>query len=315
MFDQMPGQVPGDFAIRPLQQHPGFAAALRASGHSPLVLDGTDPLLVLNRRFRGGMRMAMVSRGMLTDPAECLDRLRAAGLGGTPIILAPDAPVPQLGRLGPVPLMTPATVAEIELDIPIDTRRARLHQKWRNRLKHAENGPLRVTRQTMRPDPGHWLFAADLLQQDRRGYRGWPVALTLAYIASNPGMAKLFTAFEGNTPVAAMLFLRHGQGATYHIGHTDARGRSLSAHNLLLWQAASWLAAKGHTRLELGLIDSQTAPGLARFKLGSGARMRQLGGTWGWWPPLKRSLSFLSVLDRRRMAPPAVWTGHGDLCI
>ncbi len=297
MFDR-PASAP---APTPLQQHPCFAAALTAVGQRPLMLEGAAPMLVLRRRFRGGLRLAMLARAAMPVPGDCLDRLRAAGLDGAPVILSPDAPTPALARLGPVPLMTPATVAELDLRAPAAQRRARLHPKWRNRLKHAEAGPLRITRQNLPQDPGHWLFTADGLQQRRRGYRGWPPALTLAYGAENPGMAKLFTAFEGKTPVAAMLFLRHGTGATYHIGYTDARGRALSAHNLLLWQAAAWLAARGHQRLDLGLIDQRNAPGLARFKLGSGARARRLGGTWGWWPPLGRTLAPLAALDRGAM--------------
>lgn len=242
----------------------------------------------------------MVARACFDAPHETLDRVRAL-TGRRPVILSPDAPCPDLGRYGAVPLMTPASVAEIDLAAAPDIRRARLHQKWRNRLVRAETGPLRVSHRDMPPDPGHWLLRADALQQDRRGYRGWPTALTLAYASRNPGQARLFTARLGQRPVAAMLILRHGAGATYHIGHTDADGRRLSAHTLLLWTAAAWLADHGHTRLELGLIDTQAAPGLARFKLGAGATPRRLGGTWLWWPPMGRLPAPLAALDRRRM--------------
>ena len=84
-------------------------------------------------------------------------------------------------------------------------------------------------------------------------------------------------------------------------GHTTAAGRAVSAHTLLLWQAADWLASKGHDRLDLGLINTEDAPGLARFKLGAGACARPLGGTWIWWPPLGRTLRPLAALDRRLM--------------
>jgi hypothetical protein len=32
--------------------------------------------------------------------------------------------------------------------------------------------------------------------------------------------------------------------------------------------------------LDLGTVDTENAPGLARFKIGSGAQIRSLGGTW-----------------------------------
>ena len=41
-----------------------------------------------------------------------------------------------------------------------------------------------------------------------------------------------------------------------------------------------WLACAGVEMLDLGMIDTVNAPGLARFKLGSGAVAQSLGGTW-----------------------------------
>jgi lipid II:glycine glycyltransferase (peptidoglycan interpeptide bridge formation enzyme) len=77
-----------------------------------------------------------------------------------------------------------------------------------------------------------------------------------------------------------MLFLRHGTTATYHIGWTSRDGRAASAHNLILWDACARLAARGVRQLDLGIIDTETAPGLARFKLGTGAQPVRTGGTW-----------------------------------
>jgi hypothetical protein len=150
-------------------------------------------------------------------------------------------------------------------------------------------------------DRDHWLLRAEAEQQARKRYRNWPVALTLAYVARTPDRSRLFTASVGRRPVAGMLFLRHGLGATYHVGFSDPGGRHLSAHTLLLWSAACWLADQGHTRLDLGQIDTENAPGLTRFKLGAGARPRRLGGTWAWWPRLGRCLAPLAMLDRNRM--------------
>jgi len=294
MFDAQPS----DPVPCALQQHPCFAAALRACGQDPLMLGGPDPLLVLRRRFRAGIRLALMSRVATPDPLGLCQRAQEAGLHRHLILLSPDNPTPELARIGAVPVLTPATLAEIDLTRPPEERRAALHQKWRNRLRHGKQQGLRVTRRTMPLKSGHWLLAHEAARQHRLGYRTWPEALTLAYARENPGAAKLFTAFDGRDPVAAMLFLRHGHGATYHIGHTTARGRALSAHNLLLWQAAGWLAAKGHRCLDLGLIDTRNAPGLARFKLGAGAQARALGGTWAWWPPLGRSLRPLAAMDR-----------------
>lgn len=287
-----------------LQQHAGFAAALRACGQSPLWLTGATPLLVVRRRL-AGVPVAMLSRAKIEQPHLLAGQLRQAGLHRHLILLAPEHPTPELAQIGAIPLMTPGFVARIDLTQAQDVRRAGLHQKWRNRLVFAEGQGLQVKRQNLPLKTDHWLLVADALQQSNRGYRNWPVALTLAFARENPSCAKLFTVFEGREAVAAMLFLRHGTegrtGATYHIGHTTARGRALCAHNLLLWQATGWLAAQRHSSVELGLIDTRYAPGLARFKLGACAKVHKLGGTWGWWPPMGRILRPLAGLDRQHM--------------
>ncbi|UWQ52407.1 GNAT family N-acetyltransferase [Leisingera caerulea] len=304
MFDSVPDP---DFPAaatslpqpRPLQQSPEFTRALMACGQDPLMLGG---MLVLHRRLPAGLRLAMVNRADLRDPAPLMAALREHGLGRTPLILSPDAPAPHLARLGAVPLVTPAHAALWDLTRDPDQRRTALHQKWRNRLKHGEAQNLRLTRQNLPHDVRHWLFQADAKRQSARGYRSWPIGLTLAYARENKGQAKLFQAFEGKDPVAAILILTHGSTATYHIAHTTRRGKQLSAHTLLLWEAASWLATKGICQLDLGLINTEDAAGLARFKLGTGARLHRLGGTWGLWAPLGRLLRPLALLDRRLMA-------------
>jgi hypothetical protein len=63
----------------------------------------------------------------------------------------------------------------------------------------------------------------------------------------------------------------------------------------------TWLASKGVATLELGQVDTEKAAGLARFKLGAGATLRPLGGSWLWWPPLGKLLSPLKYFDRKLM--------------
>jgi lipid II:glycine glycyltransferase (peptidoglycan interpeptide bridge formation enzyme) len=93
-------------------------------------------------------------------------------------------------------------------------------------------------------------------------------------------MARLFVASASEAPLAAMLFLRHGPIATYHIGWSGDSGRRCHAHALLLTHAADWLAQRGHALLDLGTVDTEAGAGLARFKIGAGAQVRALGGSW-----------------------------------
>ncbi|MEL0435833.1 GNAT family N-acetyltransferase [Phycobacter sp. K97] len=284
-----------------LPQSEEFLRALRATGQDPLVLERMKNTVILRQRFWGRVDVAMVNRAQLDNPLRLLEILQEEGLRRTPVILSPETPTPELADLGALPLVSPAHVARLDLSASPERRRAALHQKWRNRLRHGETQGLRLTRQNMPIDPNHWLFKADQAQQAKRGYRSWPLPLTLTYAQVNKGMAKLFQAFDGKEPVAAILVLRHGRDATYHIAHTSARGKALSAHNLLMWEAMSWLSAQGCKTLDLGVINTEDAPGLARFKLGTGAKLQRLGGTWVFWPPMGRLLAPLARLDRRMM--------------
>jgi len=64
------------------------------------------------------------------------------------------------------------------------------------------------------------------------------------------------------------------------------QGRQSCAHNLLLWRIMCDLEQKGHTHLDLGRAD--LSPGLRRFKIGTGANIDHLAGTYlfhHWVPP------------------------------
>lgn len=78
---------------------------------------------------------------------------------------------------------------------------------------------------------------------------------------------------------AAMAVVVHGTSATYHLGWGAEAARSKGVHGLMLTHVAEGLAAEGVRWLDLGSVDSERAPGLARFKLGTGAKLRRLGST------------------------------------
>ena len=294
MFDTLPDPD----APPPLQQSETFQQALAKLGRDAQRDGGA---LWITRRWPVGLTVTATLRATLPPGTE--RSLAESRFRRHMLLLSPDHPAPWLADTGALPVLTPAHVAEWHLCQDTDKMLAALHKKWRNRLRAALNANLLIERQILPLQPDHWLFRAEADLSRQRGFRNWPVRLTLAFAASNRKAAQLFTASRKGEVLGGILVLCHGRAATYHIGHATAEGKRLSVHNLLLWHAAIWLASTGGTRFDLGALDARKNAGLTRFKLGTGARHRPLGGTWAFWPPLGRTLRPLAAMDRSVMSP------------
>ncbi|ASP21701.1 acetyltransferase (GNAT) domain protein [Antarctobacter heliothermus] len=239
-------------------------------------------------------RIDLVSRGPVASEAGDLTDWTMRWQrwhDGRPLVLNADGLGPELLRsAGFWPLMTPASLALLPLGPEADMRAA-MAQKWRNRLNRATREGLEVRETALTSN--HWLLTAEAAQARARRYRGMPPGFSAAFAQVNPGAAQVFEARLRGVPVAAALMLRHGRMATWQIGVTTPEGRQRHAINLLLWRAMQSLAAQGHDCLDLGILNAQDAPGLAHFKLGTGAHTHRLGGTWlhlGALAPLARRL-------------------------
>jgi lipid II:glycine glycyltransferase (peptidoglycan interpeptide bridge formation enzyme) len=176
-------------------------------------------------------------------------------------------------------VMTPYSTGVIDLTRAEPDLRAAMHQKWRNRLVAAEQAGLRIGRADRRPELYQWLLEQEARQQKLHRYAALPVALVPAWQEAGGGL-RVLTARQGDETVAAMLFLIHGRRATYHIGWSSTEGKRLNAHNLILWHAIRKLKALGLAELDLGGLNTEDVPGIARFKLGAGAKLKTLCGTW-----------------------------------
>ncbi|WP_188790648.1 GNAT family N-acetyltransferase [Salipiger pallidus] len=285
--------------IVPLTQSPEFGQTLKAFGlpvRCGLVGPERAPemqWLIQSRRLPLLGQVDLISRGpVLRSETAIEDWLPLCqNRRCTPLLInADDVDTNGLRAAGFWPLITPATIAMLTLG-PERGMKAALHQKWRNRLSRAQASKITVTRRPIGRD--HWLLRAEQEQARSRGYRSLPPDLVAAYAATNPGKALIWEALHRKTPVAAIAILRHGRMATWQIGVTHPEGRKLNAMNLLLWEAMLWLAAHGHDRLDLGILNTDDAPGLTHFKLGTGAKAHRLGGTWLRQPmlaPLARHL-------------------------
>ncbi len=174
-------------------------------------------------------------------------------------------------------------VADLTLEPSTHAMAAALHQKWRNRLRKGQSNGLTLRRSPLVPDTRHWLFRAEAQQARKLRYHPVPPQVVVALADASPGCAQVFTAYHLGARVAAMLFLRHGSAtreATYQIGWIAPQGRRLNAGQALMWKAMVDLQSMGTQTIDLGAADWDRSADLARFKCGTGAVIRPLGGTW-----------------------------------
>ncbi|HPU54439.1 MAG TPA: GNAT family N-acetyltransferase [Burkholderiaceae bacterium] len=180
-------------------------------------------------------------------------------------------------------VMTGYATVLIDLERSLDELRAAMHPKWRNRLAAAERAGLTVQRVGARAAQYRWLLEREEAQRKGRGYLALPTGFVESYQALKPSGADALLTLRidaGREPAAAMMFLIHGEAASYHIGWTGEKGRELDAHNLLLWHAMTLLKQKGVRRLDLGGVNTASGAGIARFKIGSGGAVVQFAGTY-----------------------------------
>ena len=246
-----------------LQQSPNFARALTAYG-APVA--SSHPV-ILHRKFGPLGRVAFASRAAPDAVAD------------TPVrILNGETPCPRAyRRAGFRQIITASHIAEWDLTQP-DLRRT-LHGKWRNQLRKGERNGLRI-REAPWEGRAHPMFQSAEALAHKRRYRNYPPLLLSAYAQMNPSDTVIFEAYDRGTLVAACLTLRHGKTATYQTAWANATGRALQAPRVVLFAAAQQMSTLGHDTLDLGVVETDHAPGLARFKLGTGADVRPLGGTW-----------------------------------
>ncbi len=262
----------------PLQQSPAYARTIRALGQDAQLIhaDGVGQVTVISRQTALG-RLRAALRGPLwdtDDPERQAQFLRQTGAH----VLGPEITAARVMRAaGYWQVMTAAHVGM--LDLTQDLAPA-MHPKWRHSWRRAQRADIKITAQPFDQARDMWLMSLERAQQRVIGYRGYPRPFTFAFARENPDAAMTYVAYQGRAKIAAMIFLLHHPTATYHIGWSGEEGRRACAHHLLLTQAAQDFAALGITALDLGQIDTRRTPGLARFKLGSGARAVELGGTW-----------------------------------
>ncbi len=245
------------------------------------------------RRFGHLGGVALCTRGPLwlqalsgKDKAHAYRRLRQTMpvKGLRFLFVTPDEPSgDNLGLSSIKRVMTGYSTALLDLTPAMPDLRAGLEKRFRPPLGRAEKSDLTVHRVGTNVGQYRWLMDAEQQQRDNRGLQGMPLHFVDAYIASRkqPGHNVLtLRADIGRDRVAGMMFLLHGQAATYQIGWTNDAGRDAYAHNLLLYKGMEALKERGIRSLDMGGINTGRSAGIARFKITSGAQVVTLAGTF-----------------------------------
>ena len=247
------------------------------------------------RRLAGYLALASCTRGPVWQPelpasrrAEALRLLRKT-LPLRPLrvpLFSPDAvasPAVDEETAGLWRVMTGYSTVMLDLRRPIEQLRREMDGKWRNRLVRAESATTFATRVEPSWPEAQRVLERETSQRAEKKFHGLPTDFVKAYVEASNSKQEGFAvswALEGKETLAAMLFLIHGSGATYHIGWSNDAGRKANAHNLLLWRGIEYLRRIGIERLDLGGVNTHALPGISRFKLGAGGTVLTLAGTY-----------------------------------
>lgn len=252
----------------PLQQSAVYADAVSGCGAKARWLTfGCGNALAVERG-----RLRLVSRGPVWHAGATMDDKRRALRSlarwpGVTLVTSEDA----VAGWGLVPLVTPTHHAIWELSADL---RPGMAGSWRNQLASAAKaGPaIKAGDHSTLSE----LVTAEAMLRASRRYQSLPEAFSLALPS---GALRLWQWRDGGSLGAAMAFIRHGTSATYHLSWGNDAARRSGVHRLMLTHAAEALYREGVRWLDLGSVDTEGAPGLARFKLGTGASLKRLGAT------------------------------------
>jgi lipid II:glycine glycyltransferase (peptidoglycan interpeptide bridge formation enzyme) len=198
--------------------------------------------------------------------------------------ITPEVPAGVPHGLNPMRrIMSGMSTVMLDITPSLDDLRAQLDRRWRHRLVGGENSEMVVHRVGTNAGQYRWLLDAEMKQRTDKKLDGLPVQFFDHYVESRKQPAKnilTLRADVGRDRVAAMMFLIHGEAATYQVGWTSDKGRDLHAHNLILWKGIEALKERGIRMLDLGGVNTIRSAGIARFKMSTGGKVLTLAGTY-----------------------------------
>ena len=291
-------EVCGTAATAPVYQSFAYGEALVQMGRHIIRarLFSGDALigvaLIETRKLLGVFTLAHIMRGPVWARSDTTDEIKIATVeairknlpvrGAHALVILPDgANETFLKPAGYKCVMSGYHTALLDISGDEAALYDRLNGKWRNRLRAAQKTDLRILPISKKPEKYAWLLEKEGARQQTLGYRTHANTIAPLY-QSVVGKRSLFAfeAKQGTERVGGVLFLKHGHNATYHIGWTSDEGKMLNANNLLLWHAIKVLKKEGVRILDLDGLNTDFNPGIARFKIGTGARVISMSGAW-----------------------------------
>jgi lipid II:glycine glycyltransferase (peptidoglycan interpeptide bridge formation enzyme) len=180
-------------------------------------------------------------------------------------------------------IMSGMSTVMLDISLPMSDIRAQLEGRWRTSLVGAEASEMKVHRVGTNEGQYRWLLDNEKQQRVDKQLEGLPIPFFDMYVQSRKQPAKNILTLRsdlGRDRIAAMMFLIHGEAATYQVGWTSDQGRELNAHHLILWRAIEELRERGIRVLDLGGVNTIRSAGVARFKMRTGGKILTLAGTY-----------------------------------
>ncbi len=189
----------------------------------------------------------------------------------------PDSPAVTegLSKMGFSRIMTGYSSIWLDLRKKPEALRKALHGKWRNQLSKSEAIGFDVAIND--EDDLNRLISHSQDHQSNKGFTSIPLQI---YQALPVNKRLCMSAKLNGKTCAALLFQTHGKSATYQVSYANDLGKSNQATNFLLWQAILWLKENGYQSLDMGGIDVDKNPNLARFKERLGGESFTLTGSY-----------------------------------
>jgi lipid II:glycine glycyltransferase (peptidoglycan interpeptide bridge formation enzyme) len=278
-----------------MQQHWVYGASMRLPGmqthRAEVVLAGRSVALAqfICRRYAGIFGIALCTRGPIwlgdvadADKARIQRALKQSLPMARPriILFSPDLTDPQHPSMASLTrVLTGYSTVTLDLSQPLNVLRAGLHPYWRNRLSSAERSGLKLAVLSHDSAELPRILAEEQIQRQRKRFYALPLGFIDHYLEEGgTESALILQASWQSRPVAVMLFLIHGSSATYQLGWSQAQGRALNAHNLILWNAIEQLKQRGIDKLDLGGANTHDLPGISRFKINTGGEVITYAG-------------------------------------